>query len=160
MSSSVNASPPSRRGAQHQALESLPVRPSRLVVTHPHVQVVPVLGQIVGMRRALEVPDVDRIVRRVDHLSRQLIFQSILGRQDGVLTGGEPRLLQRRDHARSARGAAQFRGSGGGAPLRLYREGPLPTGRQARRGQAQKRAARQQLEELPPTRSAVGDARI
>ena len=37
------------------------------------------LGQIVGMRRALEVPDVDRVVLRLDDLSRQLILDGVLG---------------------------------------------------------------------------------
>ena len=145
-------------GTQHQALESFSVRPSRLVVVDPHVQVVPVLGQIGGMRRALEIPDVDRVVRRLDDLTRQLVFQRVLGRQYGVLTGAETRLPQRGGHLRAALGAAQLRGSGGRAALRLARERALPVGRQARRCQAQQRAGRQQLEELPPTRSAVREA--
>ena len=151
------AEPP---GTQHQALESLPVRPARLVVVDPHVEVVPVLGQVGGVRRALEVPDIDRVVRRLDELTLQLIFDRVLGRQHGVLPGAEARLHQRLQHLRAALGAARRRGAGGCAPLRLAGERALPVGRQTRRGQTQQRAGRQQLEELPPARCAVGGTRI
>ena len=145
---------PETPGAQHQTLEPLSVRLARLVVLHPHVQVVPMLGQIVGMGHALKIPDVDRVVDRFDELSGQLVFQRILRWHHGVLHGLGTALSRRRErHLRST--AWTTHPAGPRTAPRLVRQRLLPGGRQTLIRQPEQGARRQQFDQLPPTRRAL-----
>jgi len=70
-----------------------------------------VLGQIVGMGHALEVPHVDGLVGCLDDLTRQLIFQGVLRREHRVLYRPGPGTRRTEHHLRSAVGTADAGGS-------------------------------------------------